>query len=61
MVAHIKMVALLSVDAVAVSLARAEVHVSYQALFQLVAAMNPSRCGYAEDPHLACHRLPICR
>ncbi|MEC8176498.1 MAG: ATP-binding protein [Pseudomonadota bacterium] len=48
-------------NAVAVSLARAEVHVSYQALFQLVAAMNPSRCGYAEDPHLACHRLPICR
>ena len=29
--------------------------------FQLVAAMNPCRCGYAEDPDLACHRLPICR
>ena len=61
MVAHIKMVALLSVDAVAVSLASAEVHVSYQALFQLVVAMNQCRCGYAEDPQLACHRLPICR
>ena len=23
--------------------------------------MNPCRCGYAEDPDLACHRLPICR
>ena len=45
----------------AVSLARAEVHISYQARFQLVAAMNPCRCGYAEDPDLACNRLPICR
>lgn len=44
-----------------VSLARAEVHISYQARFQLIAAMNPCRCGYAEDPDLACHRLPICR
>ena len=56
---HNKTVAFWGVNAVAVSLARAEVHVSYQALFQPVAAMNPSRCGYAEDPHLACHRLPI--
>ena len=45
----------------AVSLARAEVHINYQARFQLVAAMNPCRCGYAEDPDLVCHRLPICR
>ena len=45
----------------AVSLARAEVHISYQARFQLVAVMNPCRCGHAEDPDLACHRLPICR
>ena len=36
-------------------------HISYQARFQLVAAMNPCRCGHAEDPDLACHRLPICR
>ena len=41
------------------SLARAEVHISYQASFQLVAAMNLCRCGYAEASDLACHRLPI--
>ncbi|KAA0448411.1 MAG: hypothetical protein FXV79_04820, partial [Candidatus Thioglobus sp.] len=25
------------------------------------AAMNPCRCGHADDPELACHRLPLCR
>lgn len=44
-----------------VEVARADAHVQYQAQFQLIAAMNPCRCGHAEDPDLACHRLPLCR
>ncbi len=44
-----------------VEVARAEAHVAYHARFQLVAAMNPCRCGHADDPQLACHRLPLCR
>ncbi len=44
-----------------VEVARADAHVSYQAQFQLVAAMNPCRCGHADDADLACHRLPLCR
>ena len=40
---------------------RAKAHVSYHARFQLVAAMNPCRCGHAADASLACHRLPLCR
>jgi len=44
-----------------VKVARAEAHITYNARFQLVAAMNPCRCGHADDPDLACHRLPACR
>jgi magnesium chelatase family protein len=44
-----------------VDVARAEAHVSYHARFQLVAAINPCRCGHADDAALACHRLPLCR
>ncbi|MGB0342695.1 MAG: YifB family Mg chelatase-like AAA ATPase [Parvibaculales bacterium] len=44
-----------------VEVARAEAHITYNARFQLVAAMNPCRCGHADDPDLACHRLPACR
>ena len=40
---------------------RPEAHVSYHARFQLVAAMNPCRCGHVDDASLACHRLPLCR
>ncbi len=43
-----------------VEIARASSHVSYPARFQLIAAMNPCRCGYANDPELSCHRLPHC-
>ena len=43
-----------------VSVARAAAHISYPSRFQLVAAMNPCRCGHAADPELACHRLPLC-
>ena len=35
-------------------IARAHGHVRYPARFQLVAAMNPCRCGYAHDPERQC-------
>ncbi len=42
------------------SIARANAHVTYPARFQLIAAMNPCRCGYLDDPALACTRAPKC-
>ena len=39
-----------------VIVARANHHVTYPARFQLIAAMNPCRCGYLGDPHRACGR-----
>ncbi len=41
-------------------IARAAAHVSYPARFQLIAAMNPCRCGYLDDAGLACNRAPKC-
>ncbi|MCH8347542.1 MAG: YifB family Mg chelatase-like AAA ATPase [Proteobacteria bacterium] len=43
-----------------VVVARAAAHVTYPARFQLVAAMNPCRCGYLDDAALACTRAPRC-
>ena len=40
--------------------ARANAHVRFPARFQLVAAMNPCRCGYLSDPGRACGRAPKC-
>lgn len=40
--------------------ARANAHVTYPARFQLVAAMNPCRCGHIDDPEIACRRAPKC-
>lgn len=40
--------------------ARANAHVTYPANFQLVAAMNPCRCGYLDDESRACARAPRC-
>src|SRR3990170_1112749 len=37
-----------------VAVARANAHVTYPARFQLVAAMNPCRCGHLDDAGLAC-------
>jgi magnesium chelatase family protein len=43
-----------------VSVARANTHVTFPARVQLVAAMNPCRCGYLGDPGRACSRAPRC-
>ena len=43
-----------------VSVARANTHVTFPARVQLVAAMNPCRCGHLGDPALACGRAPRC-
>ncbi|TVR83723.1 MAG: ATP-binding protein [Rhodospirillales bacterium] len=42
------------------TVARANAHVTYPARVQLVAAMNPCRCGYLDDPSRACGRAPRC-
>jgi len=41
-----------------VSVSRANHRVTYPARFQLVAAMNPCRCGRAAEPGFACKRAP---
>lgn len=40
--------------------ARANAHITYPARFQLVAAMNPCRCGFLGDPAQECNRVPKC-
>lgn len=40
--------------------ARVNAHVIYPARVQLVAAMNPCRCGHLDDPEFACSRAPRC-
>ena len=40
--------------------ARANAHIAYPARVQLVAAMNPCRCGYLDDPVQACNKAPRC-
>jgi magnesium chelatase family protein len=42
------------------TVARANAHVTYPARVQLVAAMNPCRCGHLDDAALACGRAPRC-
>ncbi|WP_404711584.1 YifB family Mg chelatase-like AAA ATPase [Sphingomonas sp. MMS24-J13] len=43
-----------------VSVARANSHVTFPARVQLVAAMNPCKCGYLGDAARACSRAPRC-
>jgi magnesium chelatase family protein len=43
-----------------VTVARANAHLTYPARVQLIAAMNPCRCGHLGDPALACSRAPRC-
>ena len=42
------------------TVARASAHITYPARFQLVAAMNPCRCGYLGDAERECGRAPRC-
>ncbi len=39
---------------------RANAHVRYPARFQLIAAMNPCRCGHLGEPDLECTKAPRC-
>src|ERR1700681_3352356 len=41
-----------------VAIARANHRITYPARFMLIAAMNPCRCGRANDPRFACKRGP---
>ena len=43
-----------------ITIARANNHVTYPARVQLVAAMNPCRCGWLDDAGRACSRAPKC-
>jgi magnesium chelatase family protein len=42
------------------TVSRAAAHITYPARFQLVAAMNPCRCGYMGDATRECGRAPRC-
>ncbi|MEO8713720.1 MAG: YifB family Mg chelatase-like AAA ATPase, partial [Acetobacteraceae bacterium] len=42
------------------TVARAAAHVTYPARFQLIAAMNPCRCGHLGDASRECGRAPRC-
>ena len=46
------------IEAGEVAIARANHRITYPARFQLIAAMNPCRCGRAYDPGFACKRGP---
>ena len=43
-----------------VTVSRANYHYTYPARIQLIAAMNPCRCGYLADPGMACSKAPRC-
>lgn len=43
-----------------VSVSRVNSRIDYLASFQLVAAMNPCRCGFLGDGHRECKKAPIC-
>ncbi len=43
-----------------IMISRASAHVTYPARFQLIAAMNPCRCGHIDDAGRACSRAPKC-
>jgi magnesium chelatase family protein len=42
------------------TVSRASAHITYPARFQLIAAMNPCRCGYLGEADRECGRAPRC-
>lgn len=48
------------IEAGTTTVARADRHVTYPSRVQLVAAMNPCKCGHLGDPAQACSRAPKC-
>ena len=43
-----------------INISRANYHVTYPAKFQLIAAMNPCRCGFLGDPSRECNKASSC-
>ncbi|WP_253299977.1 YifB family Mg chelatase-like AAA ATPase [Wolbachia endosymbiont of Chironomus riparius] len=43
-----------------VTIARVNAHITYPANFQLIAAMNPCRCGHLGDATRSCNKAPKC-
>lgn len=43
-----------------INISRANYHITYPARFQLIAAMNPCRCGFLGDASRACNKAPRC-
>ncbi len=41
-------------------ISRSSTHIKYPANFQLIAAMNPCKCGYLGDPYKECMKAPKC-
>ncbi len=48
------------VESNTVTIARVNSHVTYPANFQLIAAMNPCKCGYFGEPAQMCAKVPKC-
>lgn len=43
-----------------INIARSNSFVTFPANFQLIAAMNPCKCGYLDDPERSCGKAPVC-
>jgi magnesium chelatase family protein len=43
-----------------ITIARVNSHITYPARFQLIAAMNPCKCGFFGDNSNACSKIPKC-
>jgi magnesium chelatase family protein len=41
-------------------ISRSDAHITYPASFQLIAAMNPCKCGYLGDSDKECNKAPLC-
>jgi len=43
-----------------ITISRANAHIVYPADVQFIAAMNPCKCGYGDDPKKSCSKVPKC-